>query len=32
MVMQSARSTWTDERFDELERWTEEGFDYLKGL
>ena len=32
MTMQSARSTWTDERLDELERWTEEGFDYLRGF
>jgi hypothetical protein len=32
MAMQSARSTWTDERLDEFETWTEEGFDYLKGF
>lgn len=32
MAMQSARSTWTDERLDELETWTEEGFNYLKSF
>jgi hypothetical protein len=32
MAMQSARSTATDERLDELETWTEEGFNYLKSF